>query len=540
MRASIWLFSASILSAAAAGLLGACVGDDNITPPDASSDATTDVTLGDGSPGDASTDGSADGGVDPCADASGAFLDASAFLSPGGVAHAVVEIPDGHILVGEYRSVASYGGDAAVTSTNGNTADMIAVRLKNDGSVVWQKGYGGNGSDWASSVTVDTNGDVYLSGYSDQYLGGGLFQGSFNFATTYHPGAFGVVAKLDGNTGAVVWSQGFADGQYTYGCRSIDFDSGNLVVTCGMGLTQSYVGIDGGTGTATASQATAGAIYELDPATGKVVWARALNTSATDGGAQTYVNSVDVTGNNIVVAGTFGGPTLYDTPSHAIDIPHIGSQLNGHQNDGFVVELAASNGAPAWGKGFGDNSGAGNVINTVAAGSSATAVFVGGDFQGGNIDFGSGPHASVGSDDAFVVSLKNKAGAPAWEKYFSGTASDDIASIRTEPCGGTVFGLVTNSTLAPMDGVTIPAPQSTAAAVLVGKIDSSGKLVWANGVTPGGQNDVNGVVQYNVGVGLDGHTATVGGFYGTVNLGSGVPSMSFGNGENPYLILYAH
>jgi hypothetical protein len=85
----------------------------------------------------------------------------------------------------------------------------------------------------------------------------------------------------------------------------------------------------------------------------------------------------------------------------------------------------------------------------------------------GNIDFGTGPHAAVGSTDGFVVDLKNQAGAPAWEKYFSGTG----------------FALSTDSTLSPIDGVTIPAPQSTAAAALIGKIDSSGKLLWVNGVS---------------------------------------------------------
>ncbi len=527
MRASILLFSFSLVGGAVV-MLDACVGDDNISPTDAASDkTTTDVLPG----GDAaSPDSSADAGPDPCAvdAASGAFIDAQAFLAPSGTAHAVIAIPDGHIIVGEYRTAASFGGDAAITSTNGNTADTFAARLKSDGSLVWQVGVGGSGTDWLSAVTVDGAGDVYVTGYSDQYLGAGLFQNKFNFATTYTPTAYGIVAKLDGKTGAVVWSQGFKNGGFSYGCTSIDFDSGHLVVGCGMGTTQFYIASDGGAAALTANENTAASIYGLDPTTGQALWARSLTTSETNGGTATSIDSVDVTANNIVVAGTFGGPTLIDLPSHAISIPHVGTQQNGQQYNGFVTELAVANGAPAWGKGFGDNASVGTVNYVVAAGSSSTAIVVGGNFTG-NIDFGGGARASVASTDAFIVWLTNKAGAPLWEKYFAGTSTDSIGNVSKDACGGSVFGLVTDSALAKTDGVTIPAPQSGGQAALVGKLDATGKLLWMNGVTPGGSSDNNGINQYNL---------SVGNFRGTVDLGSGTPTTAPGNGF-PYMILYS-
>ena len=75
-------------------------------------------------------------------------------------------------------------------------------------------------------------------------------------------------------------------------------------------------------------------------------------------------------------------------------------------------------------------------------------------------------------------------------------------------------------------------------AALVGKLDSAGKLLWIGGVTPGGQPDTNGINQYNISVGADGHTAAVGNFRGTVDLGSGTPSTTPGSGF-PYMIRYA-
>src|SRR6185437_3224191 len=158
-----------------------------------------------------------------------------------------------------------------------------------------------------------------------------------------------------------------------------------------------------------------------------------------------------------------------------------------------------------------------------ASGSSATGgIVVGGSFTG-NVDFGTGPHASVGSQDGFVVMLKNKAGNPAWEKYFDGSQVDDIGPVRTEPCGGSVFLLDTGSTLSAMDGVTFPAPQSGGNAALVGKLDAAGKLLWVNGVTPGGSPDNNGIDPYDLAVGADDHSVTVGDFRGTIDLGTGTP-----------------
>ena len=534
MRASILFFFSISVACTGAALLDGCVGDDSSTVKDAANDTTTTDAP---SSGDAATDGGADTGPNPCADASGTFTSASAYIAPGGIAHAVIEIADGRVIVGEYRTAATFGGDAAISSTNGNTADFFAARLKTDGTLVWQVGYGGIGTDWLNAVTVDANGDVYVAGYSDEYLAGGIFQNKFDFATTYTPTAYGVVAKLDGKTGAVVWSQGFKNGTFSFGCTSIDFDSGHLVASCGMGTTQSYVANDGGTGSITANQSTASSIYGLDPATGQIVWARSLTTFEADAGATTSVDTVDVTPTNVVVAGTFSGATLVDNPSKAISIPHVGTQTNGSQNNGFVVELAIANGAPAWGKGFGDATGAGNMVATSAAGSSASGIVVGGAFTG-NVDFGGGPHASVGSTDGFIVYLTNKAGAPAWEKYFSGTNQDGVGHVAKEPCGGSVFGLTTLSTIAPIDGITIPAPQSGGQAALVGKLDSTGKLVWVNGVTPGGSPDNNGINQYGIAVGADGHVAACGDFRGTVDLGSGTPSTTPGSGF-PYLVLYA-
>jgi len=537
MRASILLLSLSLVGGAFA-MLGACVGDDNTNPPDAAGDATTN----DGAPGgdgaaDGGADGSADAGPSFCQDASGAFIDATSFISPSGVAHAAVAVADGHVIAGEYRTVASYGGDAAVTSPNGNTQEFFVAHVKSDGSVLWQVGYGGNGSDWINSVAVDDAGDVYVAGYSSEYATLGLAQSKFNFSAVYTTQDAGIIAKLDGKTGAVVWSQAFTNGRFTYGCSRIDFDSGHLVASCGMGATQAYVGLDGGAGLVTANQAAAASIYELDPATGKVVWARGLTTYETDAGTPTYVDSVDVTPNNVVVSGTFAGSQLVDTPSHAIDLAHVGNVTNGNQSNGFVVELAAANGAPAWVKGFGDATGTGTVGSTFASGSSATGgIVVGGSFTG-NVDFGTGPHASVGSQDGFVVMLKNKAGNPAWEKYFDGSQVDDIGPVRTEPCGGSVFLLDTGSTLSAMDGVTFPAPQSGGNAALVGKLDAAGKLLWVNGVTPGGSPDNNGIDPYDLAVGADDHSVTVGDFRGTIDLGTGTPVSPVG-GSGPYMITY--
>ena len=376
-------------------------------------------------------------------------------------------------------------------------------------------------------MTVDDKDNVYVAGY---------FQSTtFSVGTTFNNASgasLGIVAKLDAATGAPLWAHSFLPGMFGFGCSAIDFDSGRLVVTCSMGTSQVYDTGVGTTAVLVGPQPSAAAVYGLDPATGYALWGKGLGAQTADTSTSTYVASVDVTAAGTVVAGVFSGGALTEKQTNAITVAQVGTKQNG-----FVTELSA-NGLPLWAKGFGDSSSVGSVNSVSAAGTSMTGIVVGGSFTG-TVDFGSPPHASVGAQDAFVMMLRNKAGAPAWDKYFGGTLDDTIGRVHYDICGRPEALMLAHSGLAATDGVTIPAPQANGVASIIAKMDpKDGKLLWASGVTPGGNVDLNGINGYDFAVDTKGNTLVVGDFRGAVDLGSGTPSVANG-GSHPYVLGYA-
>ncbi|GHC45656.1 hypothetical protein [Ulvibacter litoralis] len=77
------------------------------------------------------------------------------------VSYALTKTPDGnYIMVGDSRSQ-----DQDVTAAFGN-ADAWAVKFDDNGSIIWQKSYGGSGFDSARSIAPLANGGYVLSGSS--------------------------------------------------------------------------------------------------------------------------------------------------------------------------------------------------------------------------------------------------------------------------------------------------------------------------------------------------------------------------------------
>jgi hypothetical protein len=52
--------------------------------------------------------------------------------------------------------------------------DVYLLRLDSEGSVLWEKSFGGTDSDWASSVSLAEDGDVVIAGHTNS-SGNGFF-----------------------------------------------------------------------------------------------------------------------------------------------------------------------------------------------------------------------------------------------------------------------------------------------------------------------------------------------------------------------------
>ena len=129
----------------------------------------------------------------------------------------------GNIYLGGTAS-ATWGSPVRAYSAS---SDAFVVKLDNDGSIVWSTFIGGSGSDDGYAIDVDSSGNVYLAGYSNQTWGSPVQE-----YTASSSEAFAV--KLDSN-GGLLWNTflgGSGGADFDYG-RAIATDSGGNVYVVG-------------------------------------------------------------------------------------------------------------------------------------------------------------------------------------------------------------------------------------------------------------------------------------------------------------------
>jgi hypothetical protein len=125
------------------------------------------------------------------------------------ILHTIVPTSDGFLLAG-YSSSPPSGNK---TSDNYGNADFWLVKIDPDGNMLWDKSYGGDGSDYLYSAIPATNGGLLLGGGSE-------FHSSGNKASQPFGGFDYWLVKVDSD-GNKLWDQTFggAADEYIYGLR---------------------------------------------------------------------------------------------------------------------------------------------------------------------------------------------------------------------------------------------------------------------------------------------------------------------------------
>ncbi|MEM1512563.1 MAG: hypothetical protein QXN15_08415 [Candidatus Jordarchaeales archaeon] len=175
------------------------------------------------------------------------------------IAMSVAATPDGGcIVVGKTNSFGS--GDY----------DFWVLKLDSNGTIQWQKAYGGTGEDVALSVAVAGDGDGYaVAGYTNS-----LGASSYDFW----------VLKLN-STGGVEWQKSYGGASFDY-AYSVTFDSEGKIVVAGYSNSFGSGDYDF-------------CVLKLDPATGNITWQFRYGASGTDDVAR----GIAFAGDGYVVAG---------------------------------------------------------------------------------------------------------------------------------------------------------------------------------------------------------------------------------------------
>ncbi|HYV92902.1 MAG TPA: T9SS type A sorting domain-containing protein [Chitinophagales bacterium] len=365
--------------------------------------------------------------------------------------------PSGNVyLVGNFQSDSITFGSTTLFSSN--YLGIFLVKYDGSGNVLWAADAVAFDNVGVTSVTTDLIGNIYIAGYFNDTI---IF-GSF---TLTNEGMF--IAKYDSN-GNVLWAKS-SDGSDSYinGANSITTDAAGFVYVAGFYngsfITFGSITLNNPNGFGFSSDMF---LVKYDQ-TGNVLWATSAGGISDDG-----TNSVatDLNG-NIYVSGwfnysiTFGATTLFS--------------VNTSWKDIFLVKYDAS-GNPVWalGAGGGDWEEAYSVITDVSGN-----IYMAGQFYSDSISFNSVTLLNDGYYDLFLTKFDSN-GNVIWVKSDGGSGGGSAGSIISDASSNIYMaGSFGDSTII-FGSDTLMNVSSSAFGALytdgfLAKYDSAGNVLWA-------------------------------------------------------------
>jgi hypothetical protein len=341
----------------------------------------------------------------------------------------------GNVYITGYfmSSTIDFGGGAL---TNAGYADIFLAKFDSNGNHLWSKRFGGSSSDIGSSVSVDSSGNVYITGYfgsSTIGFGGGALTNAGGSCYGYTCLDI-FLAKFDSN-GNHLWSKRFGGSSDDQG-NSVSVDSsGNVYITGYFG--SSTIGFGGGALTNAGNDDIFLAKFDNN---GNHLWSKRFGGSDNDEG---YSVSVDSSG-NVYITGYFGSSTINFGGG---ELTNAGScYQNGCYADIFLAKFD-SNGNHKWSRRFG---GSDNDEGYSVSVDSSGNVYITGSFWSSTIDFGGGALTNAGGtchdgmydrpcSDIFLAKFDSN-GNHLWSKRFGGSSDDEGQSISVDSSGN-VYGI---------------------------------------------------------------------------------------------------
>jgi hypothetical protein len=317
----------------------------------------------------------------------------------------------------------------------------------------WARSGTGNGSVEGSTVTTDSFGNIYVSGYftsDNMTIGAVLLE---NMGLSFNDG---FLAKYD-PLGNLLWAQRFGGTSNDRGTAVATDKDGNVFLT---GYFYSPTIIFGTDTLKNAGNVGDIFIVKFD-GLGNIIWAKREGAVALE-----IPHSIHIDGNNnIIVAGrfssnsiTFGTTTL----------------LQAGSMDVFIVKYNPE-GNILWAKGAGGGS---NDEGYALSSDNAGNIYLAGYFtQPAN--FGSVKLTSAGQADMFIAKY-DPSGNVLWAKRAGGKGDDRATGLQTDATGNSyITGFFTNDSIS---FGQILIPNDSVDNSFIAKYDTDGNVIWAKGI----------------------------------------------------------
>ena len=352
---------------------------------------------------------------------------------------------NGNIFVaGYFYNVTMTFGSTTLTNADpsGDSEDIFLAKYDKNGNLLWANSYGGSLSDAATGISMDANGNVYMTGYFNS--------ATISFDTIvltndhvrgyYYPDIF--IAKFD-NNGNVVWAKQ-AGGSQSEEATAIATDNlGNSYIN---GWYTSDTTLFGNDTLFTVENGSSMLFLAKYDSSGNIVWAK----SAGAHGGSDVNTTIGFNAGNLYVGGAFASTTMtFDTIT--VNNP------NTSNGAGIFIAKYNVNGNAIWAQSYG---GLYNDYLTNITVDSAGNAFFAGYYYSPTMKFGS---LSVSNKDIFgtipdIFLVKfAPSGNPLWVNGAGGLATDETEAI-TSTMGNVYVGGYTNSAALTFDTITFNLP----------------------------------------------------------------------------------
>ncbi|MGI8893796.1 MAG: SBBP repeat-containing protein [Bacteroidia bacterium] len=324
-------------------------------------------------------------------------------------------------ITGRFSATVDFDPDSSgnynMTSV-GNT-DIFISKLDANGNFIWAKQMGGPEHEIGSSITTDSAGNVYITGYFGGTADFDPGSGTYNLTSAGSNDIF--ISKLDAS-GNFIWAKQ-KSGTFWCAGRSIAIDAEGYKFTTGH--FSGTADFDPSPGINNLISAGLADIYisKLD-SNGNLIWAKSLGGSAIDYGSSIGMDA----GGYIYITGFFDGIVDFD--------PNLSGNYyltSAGGSDIYILKLDA-NGNFLWAKSMGGSLGdEGNSIAIDAGGNIYTTGYFRNtaDFDPGSIFFNL---TSAGSFDIFISKL-DSSGNFLWANSMGGSFNDFGLSIAIDTAG---------------------------------------------------------------------------------------------------------
>jgi hypothetical protein len=368
--------------------------------------------------------------------------------------------------VSAHKYIDGVESDLSLSNVDGTGQDVFIVKYDTNGNYCWATQMGGTSNDYGNSISTDSLGNVYVTGYfndaslkiydasAHKYIDGVTSDLSLSNIGLLGTGNDVFIVKYD-TSGNYCWATQMGGNSSDAG-TSISTDSlGNVYVTgyfydtsLNIYDASAHKYIDGGASDLSLSKVTGGIqdtfIVKYDT-NGVYKWATQMGGTSWDIGTSISTDSLG----NVYVTGYFNDTSLniYDASAHKYnggDSDLSLSNIGGTGQDVFIVKYD-TNGNYKWATQMGGTSyDVGNDISTDSFGN----VYITGIFSDASLNiYDASAHKYAGGDsdlslsivggigsDVFIVKY-DTSGNYCWATQMGGIANDNGTDISTDSLG---------------------------------------------------------------------------------------------------------